>query len=103
VELLAALEPDQLKTGALVALAVLAVIAFLVMRFIQKLVFKGILIVGLVVAGFGIYSQRDDLDECQRRVRSGEILLDDKPCICDFAGFEVTVPRCTPPPGTAPA
>lgn len=103
MEALAALDPDQVKTGALVALAALAVIAFLVMRFIQKLIFRGILVIGLVVAGVGIYSQRDDLDECQRRVRSGEILVDDEPCRCEFAGFEVTVPRCTPPPGTAPA
>ena len=97
------LDPDQVKTGAIVALAVLVVIAFLVMRFIQKLVFKAILIVGLVAVGVGIYSQRDALDECQRRVRSGEIVTDEKPCKCDFAGFEITVPQCTPPPVQLPS
>ena len=96
------LDPDQVKTGAIVALAVLAVVALLVMRLIQKLIFKAVLIVGLVAVGFGIYSQRDDLDECQRRVRSGELVTGDKPCTCDFAGFEVTVPQCTPPPVQLP-
>jgi hypothetical protein len=96
VRLLAAVEPDQLKTGAIVAIAVLAVIAFLVMRFIQKLVLKLVIIVALVGAGFFLYAQRDDLDECQRQVRTVtlENATDEERCTCEFVGYEVKVPGC---------
>ena len=80
-------------------LVIIGVVAVVVARFVTKIVSKLILLVLLVGAGFGIWSQREDLDECQRRVRSGEIVTDGKPCKCEIASFDITVPQCTPPPG----
>jgi protein-S-isoprenylcysteine O-methyltransferase Ste14 len=100
VRLLAAIEPDQLKQAAVAVLVVLGVVFVVVARFVTKIVSKLVLLALLALLAFGIWTQREDLDECQRRVRSGEILTDDnKPCACEVAGFDVTVPSCTPPPG----
>lgn len=90
MRLLAAIEPDQVKQGAIAAIVVLAVFAFLVMRFIQKLLLKLVMVVVLVGAAVFLYSQRSDLDDCQKQVRDtlgGE-------CVCGFAGFDITVPGC---------
>jgi undecaprenyl pyrophosphate phosphatase UppP len=93
---LAAIEPDQLKTGAIVAIVVLGVLALLVMRFIQKMVLKLIMVIALVGAGIFVYAQRDDLDECQKHVRDVTIenVTDDERCTCEFVGYEVKVPGC---------
>lgn len=95
MELPEGIEPDQLKIAAIVVIAVLVLGAFLVMRFIQKLVLKLIMVLALVGAGVFVYTQRSDLDDCQRRVRDSL----GRECICDFAGFEVTVPGCDRVPG----
>lgn len=90
MRLLAAIEPDQVKQGAIAAIVVLAVFAFLVMRFIQKLLLKLVMVVVLVGAGVFLYSQRSDLDDCQKQVR--DTLA--RECVCGFAGFDITVPGC---------
>ena len=101
--MLAAVEPDQLKTGAIVAIVVLVVLALLVARFIQKLVIKLVIIVVLVAAGLFLYAQRDDLDECQKQLRAAPTLADatdpNERCECTFAGYDVTVPACSALPG----
>jgi undecaprenyl pyrophosphate phosphatase UppP len=105
VRLLAAVEPDQLKMGAIIAIVVLAVLALLVARFIQKLVLKLVMVLVLVGAGIFVYAQRDSLDECQRQVRAAPTLEDvsdpDARCTCEFVGYEVKVPGCSalPLPG----
>ena len=95
MRLLAAIEPDQVKNGAIAAIVVLAVLAFVVMRFIQKLVLKLIVIAALGGAGVFLYAQRESLDECQQKVRDSF----GRECTCDFAGFEITVPGCDRVPG----
>jgi hypothetical protein len=95
VELPDSIEPDQLKTAAIAVIVVLALLAFVVMRFIQKMVLRVIMLGVLVAGGLFLYAQRDDLDECQRRVRSpNPFVPQDERCTCDFAGFEVKVPGC---------
>ena len=79
-------------------LVILGVIFLVVARFITKIVTKLVMLALVAGLAFGIWTQREDLDECQQRVRSGEIVTDDKPCACEVAGFEITVPKCTPPP-----
>lgn len=95
VELPDSIEPDQLKTAAIALIVVLALLAFVVMRFIQKMVLRVIMLGVLVAGGLFLYAQRDDLDECQRRVRAMDptIPLEER-CTCDFAGMDVTVPGC---------
>jgi thiol:disulfide interchange protein len=95
VRFLAAVEPDQVKQGAIAAIVVLAVVAFLLMRFIQKVIVKLVVLVVLVSAGVFLYSQRSDLDECQKQVR--DALARD--CICSFAGVDISVPGCDRVPG----
>ena len=98
VTLLAAVEPDQLKMGAIIAIVVFGVLALLVARFIQKLVLKLVIVLALVGAGIFVYLQRDDLDECQRQLRAAPTIEDlrtpEERCTCEFVGYEVKVPGC---------
>lgn len=83
------------------AVLVIIGVAFLVVaRFITKIVTKLVMLAVLGALAFGIWTQREDLDECQRRVRTGEVVTDGKPCKCEIASWEITVPQCTPPPGS---
>ena len=90
IELPDAIEPNQLKTAAVAGMVILAFLAFIAMRFVQKVVTKLILLAILVAGGVFLYNQRDDLDECQKQLRAS-FGLD---CTCGFAGFDVTVPGC---------
>lgn len=76
------LDPDVLRHVALGSLGFFAVVAFLVLRLVQKIVLRIVLLGAL--AGFGLYvwTERADLDECRRT------------CTCTFAGFDVQVPGC---------
>lgn len=81
------LDPDALRTIAVVVLVALVVIAFLVMRFIQKMVLRVILLGALVGVGVGVWVQRDNLKECVPE------------CACEFFGYEVSpdqIPGCRP-------
>ena len=95
MRLLAAIEPDQIKQGAVAVIVVLAVVAFLVMRFIQKMILKLVMVAVLVGAGVFLYSQRSSLDDCQKQVRDSL----GRECTCGFAGFDVKVPGCDRAPG----
>ena len=89
------IEPDQLKSAAIAALVIFVLLLFLVMRFIQKMVLRVMFAGILVAAGAFVYAQRDDLDACQKRIRAQLTAAgSDVKCTCDFAGLEVTVPRC---------
>jgi uncharacterized membrane protein len=76
------LDPDTLRTVAIVALAALVLLALLVMRFIQKMVLRVLLIGALAGLGVFVYIQRDDLSACVPE------------CACEFFGYEVQVPEC---------
>ena len=92
---LAAIDPDQVKIGAIVGLGVFVVLAFLVMRFIQKMVLKLIIVLVLVAAGVVVYTQRSSLDECQQKLRSPQIEKDQGDrCVCGFLGMDITIPEC---------
>ena len=78
------LGPDDLRTIAVGVLVALAVIAFVVMRFIQKMVLRVILLGGLVGLGVFVYYQRDELKECVPE------------CSCEFFGYTVQVEGCPP-------
>ena len=84
------LDPSTLRTIALVAVAVVVVLGFLVMRMVQKMVLKVVFLGAL--AGIGVYawSQRAALDDCRTT------------CACSFAGVELesgSIPGC---PDTTP-
>ena len=95
MRLLAAIEADQVKQAAIAAIVVLGVLAFLVMRFVQKVLLRLVMVVVLVGAGVFLYSQRSDLDDCQKQVRNSL----GRDCVCGFAGFDITVPGCDRVPG----
>ena len=94
-------EPEHLKIAAIVALVVLGIITLWVLRFVRKMVFRVIFAGVLLAAGILVYVQRDDLDRCQKDIRT-EITATNAQaaCTCTFVGVEVTVPRC---PALAPA
>jgi len=79
-----ALDPETLRTAALVALAVVVIGIFLTLRFIQKMVVR-VVIVGILVAlGAGIWVQREELTACGS---TGA---------CTFFGQDVQVPTGSP-------
>lgn len=83
------LDPDTLRTGALVVVGVIVVVAFLVMRMVQKMVLKVIFLGLLAGIGVFVWYERAELADC----RPG--------ATCRVAGFDVQVPG--PPPAPAPA
>jgi hypothetical protein len=82
-----ALGPDDLRTLAVVALVALLVVAFLVLRFIQKMVLRVVLLGALVGMGVFVYYQRDELKECVPN------------CACELFGYTVQVDGCPLPEG----
>jgi hypothetical protein len=77
-------DPDTLRTVALVGIGALALLAFLVVRLVQKMVLRVILLGVVVGLGAYLWGQRAELEDCV------------PDCSCTFAGFEVDVPGCTP-------
>ena len=71
--------PGEVVTGSGV---VLVVVILLVVRFIQKMVLRLVLVGLLVLVGIGVYASRDELAECTRT------------CSCRVAGQDVEVPFC---------
>ncbi len=79
-----ALDPETLRTAAIVALGAVVIGIFLTLRFIQKMVVR-VVIVGILVAlGAGIWVQREELASC--RSTGG----------CTFFGQDVQVPTASP-------
>ena len=75
------LDPEALRNIAIAGIAVLALIAFLVMRFIQKMVLRVVLLGALVGLGVFVWGQRQELQDCVPT------------CACEFFGFEVQLPN----------
>jgi hypothetical protein len=84
------LDPDALRTVALVALAVLVVLALVVMRAIQKMVLKVIFLGILAGIGVFVWYERAELADCRPNTT------------CRVAGFDVQVPGPRPTTTTAP-
>jgi len=81
---------DELKTAAIVLVAAFVIASIVAMRYVQKMVFRVLILVALVGVGVFLYTQREDLDKCQKQLRQSDGQL----CVCDFAGLSVTVPPC---------
>jgi hypothetical protein len=62
-----------------VAAGASVVLALLVLRFVQRMALKVVLVGALVGAGIYVWSQRTELQDCVPR------------CACTFAGFDVHV------------
>jgi uncharacterized membrane protein (UPF0136 family) len=71
---------DNLRTTALVVLVASVVLFFLVMRFVQKLMLKFVMLGLLALVGFGAWYYRADLGDCA------------KTCACSIAGQDVKIP-----------
>jgi uncharacterized membrane protein len=84
---LIAITLDQARNYALIGAGVAVLLAILVARFVQKLVFKAIGIVILAGIAFGLYTQRQSLSDCADEVRA-----DPTGATCTFFGQDVTVP-----------
>ena len=76
------LDPDTLRNILVGTLVVLVFVAFIVLRFVQKMVFRVVLL-GLV-AGLGVFVwwERDNLRHCVPT------------CSCSVAGYKVQVSGC---------
>jgi hypothetical protein len=76
------LDPETLRTIAIVALVVLVLFGLLVLRMVQKMVLRVVLLGLLAGLGVFVWAQRDALADCA------------KTCDCRFAGQDVHVPSC---------
>ena len=74
------LDPEALRNIAIGVLVALALIAFMVMRFVQKMVLRVILLGAVVGLGVYVWYQREELKDCA---------ADNS---CEFFGFEVQLP-----------
>ena len=74
--------PDTLRTIGLVVLVVLLLGTFLVLRFVQRMVLKVVLVGLFVGLGVFVWWERADLHDCV------------KTCACSVAGLDVQVPDC---------
>ena len=76
------LDPDTLRTIGIGALVVIVLVAFVVLRFVRKMVLK-VVFLGLL-AGIGVFVwwERDNLRTCVPT------------CSCSVAGLTVQVPDC---------
>ena len=87
------LDPSTLRTVAAVAIVVILVAAFLIMRFVQKMILR-VVVLGIAVGlAAGVWAERAELRDCART------------CDCRFFGFEVEPPaavreRCSTQPLT---
>ena len=79
------LDPDALRTVALVTLGVLAVLGFVVLRFVQKMVLRVVLLGALAGLGLFAWYERTELKDCV------------PDCACSFFGYDVQVPGCPAP------
>ncbi|MFA9563937.1 MAG: hypothetical protein ACERLM_04410 [Acidimicrobiales bacterium] len=75
------MDAETLKHISAGALVLVVVAAFLVTRFVQKLVVKTIALVLLAALGLGIWFFRADLSDCW------------KTCNCQLLGREIAVPE----------
>jgi hypothetical protein len=84
------LDPETLRTVALGAVGGTTLIAFVVLRFVQRMVIKVVLMGALVGGGVYVWSQRVQLEDCVPK------------CACTFVGFDVKVdaPGCDKEPAT---
>lgn len=78
------LDPETLKSTALVALVVVVVGIFVTLRFIQKMVVRVVVVGVLIALGAGIWVQREELASCRS---TGA---------CTFFGQDVQVPTPSP-------
>lgn len=89
------IHPDQIKVAAIAAMAGLGVITFVISAIISKIVIRVVLLGLFAASALFLYSQRHDLDQCQKQVRATITATSaDVRCTCTFAGFDVTVPKC---------
>jgi hypothetical protein len=73
-------DPELLRNVAIGGLVLVVVIAFLVMRFIQKMVLRVVLLGALFGLGLYVWGQRQELQDCVPT------------CQCSFLGFDVHIP-----------
>jgi len=76
------LDPDTLRTIGIGALVVLVFGAFIVLRFVQKMVLRVVLLGLLAGLGVFVWWERDNLRHCVPT------------CSCSVAGYTVQVPDC---------
>ena len=74
------LDPELLQWILVVALAVVAYLLFVVLRFVRRLVAKLVLLIALVGLGVSLWAQRADLQDCAVT------------CECSLYGQEVVIP-----------
>jgi hypothetical protein len=73
-------DPELLANASMLGLVILALAAYLILRFLRRIVVKVALIALVVLVGFGLWDQRLELRSC----------ADD--CSCTLFGQSVQIP-----------
>jgi hypothetical protein len=83
---------DNVKIGAIGALVILAVLALVIASVIRKFTAKVVAIALLAGAGYAVWSQRSALQECAERAKDRIEIGEPGGVICSFFGKPVTIP-----------
>lgn len=76
------LDPNTLRNIGIGALVVIVLVAFFVLRFVQKMALRVVLLGLLAGIGVFVWWERDNLRQCVPT------------CSCSIAGYKVQVPDC---------
>ena len=76
-----ALDADSLRWIILVVLCVVVVAMYLVIRFVQKMATRALLLIALAIVGVALFVERENLEDCVDT------------CSCSLFGEDVTIPE----------
>lgn len=97
---LLAIDVDTLRSGAVIAIVVVALLGLLALKLFVNMVARVITVVVVVALGVGIWTQREALQDCADQVGDLTELtpsdLDRGSITCTFFGTDVDVPIPVP-------
>ena len=76
-----ALDADSLRWIILVVLGVVVIAMYLVIRFVQKVTTRALMLISLAVVGVALFVERENLEDCVDT------------CSCTLFGEDVTIPE----------
>jgi len=76
-----ALDADSLRLVILVVLVLVVVAMYVVIRYVQKMTTRAVMLIALAIVGVALFVERDNLEDCVDT------------CSCTLFGEDVTIPE----------
>jgi len=90
-----AISADGAKNMSLIV-GIAIIVAFMIVALVAKAIIMKIISVVIIAAiGFGVWSQRDSIDDCVNAVRTA-VDTGGEAAACTFFGVEIDVPATVP-------